>query len=199
MRTRLLLIASTVFPIWVGAQQPTATAEKQTENSVAQTFRSFGRPYGAWLIAAFDSIPASKYAYKPTEVQQSIGYIAQHLENANYQLCALFGKTKYVMTARDSLADTVKAKWPKDTLVARVKASLTFCGNEIAKLTDKDLADEMKAGSPGAQVTVTRARYLILLVTDLAEHYSQLAGYMRLIGMVPPSALPLSALPAPKR
>jgi hypothetical protein len=27
-------------------------------------------------------------------------------------------------------------------------------------------------------------------VTDLAEHYSQLASYMRLIGLTPPSALP---------
>ena len=28
------------------------------------------------------------------------------------------------------------------------------------------------------------------VATDLAEHYSQIASYMRLIGMVPPSALP---------
>jgi hypothetical protein len=27
-------------------------------------------------------------------------------------------------------------------------------------------------------------------LTDLAEHYAQLASYMRLMGMVPPSALP---------
>ena len=37
---------------------------------------------------------------------------------------------------------------------------------------------------------VLRARYLILLVTDLAEHYAQIAGYMRILGLVPPSALP---------
>jgi hypothetical protein len=28
------------------------------------------------------------------------------------------------------------------------------------------------------------------LVTDLAEHYSQVSSYMRLMGLVPPSALP---------
>jgi hypothetical protein len=34
------------------------------------------------------------------------------------------------------------------------------------------------------------ARSLLLFVTDLAEHYSQVSSYMRIIGMVPPSALP---------
>jgi uncharacterized damage-inducible protein DinB len=29
-----------------------------------------------------------------------------------------------------------------------------------------------------------------LLITDLAEHYAQVASYMRQLGMVPPSALP---------
>lgn len=46
------------------------------------------------------------------------------------------------------------------------------------------------AGATGAQQPVTRVRYLILLVTDLAEHYAQLAAYMRLLGLIPPSALP---------
>jgi hypothetical protein len=34
------------------------------------------------------------------------------------------------------------------------------------------------------------ASSLLAFETDLAEHYSQLATYMRLLGMVPPSALP---------
>jgi hypothetical protein len=35
--------------------------------------------YGSRLVAAFDSIPATRYDYRPTPAQQSIGYIAQHL------------------------------------------------------------------------------------------------------------------------
>ena len=125
-------------------------------------------------------------------MQQSIGYIAQHLEDANYQLCERFGSSKRVLTAKDSLADTVKARWPKDTLVARLRSSLVFCAEAIDRLTDANLGDTLMAGPPGAQQPVTRARYLILLVTDLAEHYAQLASYMRILGLVPPSALPPS-------
>ena len=188
MRIRFLLIAAVFLPVRLhGQQAPTA---QPRANQVAQTFKAFGRPYGHWLLVAFDSIPASRYDYRPTPAQQSVGYIAQHLEDANYQLCARFGNTSRAVTARDSLADTVKARWPKDTLIARLRASLVFCSEAIDRLTDANLADTLMAGPPGAQEPVTRARYLILLVTDLAEHYSQLAVYMRLLGILPPSALP---------
>jgi len=41
--------------------------------------------------------------------------------------------------------------------------------------------------------TPALARTLLLFETDLAEHYSQISSYMRLLGMVPPSALPPAA------
>jgi hypothetical protein len=193
MRIRFLLLAALMFPAGVHSQQPSRARVDSTPNGVAQTFRAFGRPYGAWLLAAFDSIPASKYDFRPTPVQQTIGYIAQHLEHANYELCYLFSGKKRTTTAKDSLADTVKAKWPKDTLIVRLRASLVFCGDAIAMLSDASLADTLTVGPPNAQQKVLRARYPILLVTDLAEHYSQLAVYMRLLGLVPPSALPQPA------
>lgn len=187
MRIRLLLCVAGL-PIQLHGQQ--VPAAQPSANRVVQTFKSFGRPYGGWLLIAFDSIPASQYGFRPTPVQQSIGYIAQHLEDANYQLCERFGNTRRVVTAKDSLADTVKARWPKDTLIARLRSSLAFCAEAIDRLTDASLGDTLMAGPVGAQQPVTRARYLILLVTDLAEHYAQLAAYMRLLGLIPPSALP---------
>jgi hypothetical protein len=107
--------------------------------------------YVRWLTAAFDSIPESEYVYRATPVQRSIGEIAAHLEHANYLLCAKFGDMPYRMTAKDSLADSIKARWPKDTLTARLKASFDFCRSAWTKLSDKNLADELTdiAGTPG--------------------------------------------------
>lgn len=190
MRPRLIVIAAVLLPASLTAQSRPAATTESPAAGVAQTFRAFGRPYGSYLIAALDSIPSGQYAFRPTPVQQSIGYIAQHLEDANYQLCSLFGDVKAVRTAKDSLADTVKARWPKDSLVARVRASLVFCGEAIGRLTDARLADTLRVGPPGATQPVLRVRFLILLVTDLAEHYAQLASYMRILGIVPPTALP---------
>jgi hypothetical protein len=148
----------------------------QAADPVIFQFIRFADIYGSRLVDAFDSIPAAKYGYRPTPVQQTIGYIAQHLENANYGLCARLSDVKRVTTAKDSLADTIKARWPKDTLVARLKASLRFCDDALERVSKLD--------SPAL------ANNLLLLESDLAEHYSQLSNYMRLLGMVPPSALP---------
>jgi hypothetical protein len=96
--------------------------------------------------------------------------------DANYGLCERLGGPKAPRTAKDSLADTIKAKWPKDTLVARLRASLQFCDDALERLPRLD--------SPALAST------LLAFETDLAEHYSQLSVYMRLLGLVPPSALP---------
>jgi uncharacterized damage-inducible protein DinB len=69
-------------------------------------------------------------------------------------------------------------------------AADAFRGGAIETLTDAQLADEFTVSTPSGSQTVIRARCLILLVTDLAEHYSQISNYMRLLGLVPPSALP---------
>ena len=181
-------IAAVFFPALLAAQQ--SATPQPPANPIVDTFRGFGF-YGGWLLAAFDSIPASKYAYKPTPVQQSVGYIAQHLESANYGLCEIIGGVKHLATAKDSLADTVKAQWPKDTLIARVRASMVFCDGVMARISDANLAEELTVRLPGnPERRAPRVRYVILLVTDLAEHYSQVSSYMRLLGLIPPSARP---------
>jgi uncharacterized damage-inducible protein DinB len=156
-----------VLPVALPAQAP---------DRVMLGFETFADAFGGRLVAAFDSIPSTRYDYRPTASQQTIGYIAQHLEDANYSLCERIGGTTHPRTAKDSLADTVKARWPKDTLVARLKASLDFCDAALARV------------APAQFPALTRT--LLAFETDLAEHYSQISVYMRLLGMVPPSALP---------
>jgi hypothetical protein len=157
-----------------------------TREDINFAFANFEDIYGSRLVAAFDSIPAARYDYRPTPLQQSIGYIAQHLEGANYSLCERFGDLKHTWTAKDSLADSVKARWPKDTLVARLKASLAFCDTALARMVPLR--------------SVVTAINLVGFETDLAEHYSQLAVYMRLLNIRPPTALqprPRSAIDLP--
>jgi hypothetical protein len=171
---RLPLIAlALTLPTAVPAQ---SSATHEPRNGVMLAFENFADIFGSRLKAAFDSIPAGRYDYRPTPPQQTVGYIAQHLEDANYTLCERIADLKHPRTAKDSLADTLKARWPKDTLVARLEASLRFCDTALARVAKLESAP--------------KARVLLAFETDLAEHYSQIAGYMRLLGMVPPSALP---------
>ncbi len=184
-RIASLALAALALPMALAAQQPSPTTDP-----ITGTYKAAGTRYGNWLVSAFDSIPASRYGYKPTPVQQSVGYIAQHLESANYALCAQFGSAPRMMTARDSLADTIKAAWPKDTLVARLRASFAYCDAAMATVNDSRLAETVMAGPPGNQRPYPRARFLLSFVTDLVDHYSQVAVYMRLNGMIPPSSQP---------
>lgn len=179
-------LGSLITPIATRAQDAASGVPKNSP--VLMSFYDFGGHYGGLLLAAFDSIPASRYAYRPTPSQQSVGYIAQHLEHANYALCSSIGGQRELSDARDSLPDTVKAKWPKDTLLARLRASLVFCAGAFERISDTKLTDRVPLGAAPSD-SVPRVRALLFFVTDLAEHYSQLASYMRLMGMVPPSAL----------
>ena len=144
------------------------------------------------VAQALDSIPEAKYGYKPTPAQLTVGYIAQHLAEDNYFFCNNFGAMKGTVTAEDTTtADSVKAKWPKAKLMSKLKESLTFCENAFAQLDDAKLAETFTAPGPNGQTRqVPRANVVVGHALDLADHYSQLANYMRLNNLIPPTALP---------
>jgi len=143
------------------------------------------------LAQAFDSIPESKFSYKPTPAQLTIGYIAQHLASDNYLFCNNFGPMKAALSAKDSTtADSIKAQWPKDTLVIKLKASLAFCEAAFAQLNDSKLGDLIVMSFNGTSRNSTRVTMVLGHALDLADHYSQLSNYMRLNGILPPTALP---------
>ena len=172
----------------LAAQNPPAAPPA---NPITTAFR--GRIMGLQrnLAQAFDSIPESKFGYKPTPAQLTIGYIAQHLESDNYLFCNQFGPMKGTISAADSAtADSVKAKWPKDSLVTKLKASFAFCESAFAQLNDTNLADPVTLTFGNNSRQVSRATMVLGHALDLADHYSQIANYMRLNNMLPPSVLP---------
>jgi uncharacterized damage-inducible protein DinB len=175
-------------PATVAAQQPPSGPPA---NPITTAFRGRTMNLQRVLAQAFDSIPASLYGYRPTPAQQSIGYIAQHLASDNYLFCDRFGDMKGTQSAADTAtADSIKATWPKDTLVAKLKASLTFCENAFNQLDDAKLADQVPITFRGQTRNVTRAAMVLGHALDMADHYSQIANYMRLNKLVPPTALP---------
>ncbi len=188
MKTRSLVMLALVVPAALAAQQPPAAP---SANPITDVFRGRIMALHRNLAQAFDSIPADKFGYKPTPAQQSIGYIAQHLANDNYLFCNAFGEMKFTRPAKETeTADSVKAQWPKDTLVAQLKASFDFCQRAFGQLSDASLAEQTALTFRGQTRNVTRASMALGHAMDMGDHYSQLANYMRLNGMLPPTALP---------
>lgn len=188
MRTFRKVIVAIAFPSMLAAQQP---APAPVTNPITMAFRNRITAMHRNIAQAFDSIPESKFGYKPTPAQLTIGFIAQHVASDNYLFCDQFGEKKSSLPESDTgTPDSVKATWPKDSLVTKLKASFAFCQEAIGQLEDGKLADQVTLSFRGQSRNVPRINMVLGHALDLADHYSQLANYMRLNGILPPTALP---------
>jgi len=188
MRLSHASLLALVLPVGLAAQQPQAAPPA---NPITTVFRNRTMALQRNLAQAFDSIPAAKFGYKPTPAQLTIGFIAQHLATDNYLFCNAFGDMKATRTTKDTTtADSIKATWPKDTLVTKLKESFTFCEQAFGQLDDAKLAAQTTMSFGGNSRSLTRAAMVLGHALDMADHYSQLANYMRLNNILPPTALP---------
>jgi uncharacterized damage-inducible protein DinB len=188
MKPSYLVILAFVAPFALNAQQ---TPAGPPTNPITTAFRNRISGLHRNIAQAFDSIPESRFNYKPTPAQLSIGYIAQHVADDNYFFCNNFGSMKGTRATEDTAtADSVKATWPKAKLVTELKESFAFCDRAIAQLDDAKLAEPVTITFANNTRTTTRAAMALGHAIDLADHYSQLANYMRLNNMLPPTALP---------
>lgn len=183
------VLALLALPGALAAQTPTTPAPNA--NPITTVFRNRTLAQQRNLAQAFDSIPERLFGYKPTPAQLTIGYIAQHLAEDNYFFCNNFGAMKATIAAEDTAtADSVKAAWPKAKLVEKLKASFKFCEDAFVQLDDAKLGETITMTFNGQSRPSTRAAMALGHVVDMADHYSQLANYMRLNNMLPPTALP---------
>jgi len=188
MRVTFAAIVALALPASLVAQQPSGAPPV---NPITTAFKGRTMSLQRILAQAFDSIPESKFSYKPTPAQLSIGFIAQHLASDNYFFCNLFGDLKATAVAEDTTtADSVKAGWPKEKLVTKLKASFTFCETAFEQLNDAKLGEQVTMSFRGQSRTIPRATMVLGHALDMADHYSQIANYMRLNNMLPPTALP---------
>jgi hypothetical protein len=166
-RISLAAIALVIVPALAAAQAPTADA-----------FRASTKQYAKNLTAAAEVMPADKYAFKPTPAQMSFGTIVTHLIEGNDFLCGLLGGAKAPTRAKLTETDA------KDKLVAQLKETFVFCDQALAKLDDSKLGEKVTMFG----MTMSRASAEMLTVGDWADHYSQMAIYLRLNGQLPPTA-----------
>src|SRR6185312_1283533 len=148
-------------------------------NPVSDAFRDHASSIGKNLVAAAEAMPADKYSFKPTPAQMSFGQILVHLSQGNDYLCGAIGGEKAPTRSKVAATDS------KDTLVARLKETFAFCDQVLAKVDDSKLGEQLPFF--GGK-TRSRAAVMTLTTGDWADHYSQSAIYLRLNGVLPPTA-----------
>jgi uncharacterized damage-inducible protein DinB len=169
----------TFLPVIAGLLVSAAPVLAQAPSPVAEALRATVKSAQRNLVGSAEEMPADKYGYHPTPAQMTFGQLVLHIATSNEFLCSRIAGTTAPTEAK--LTPTS----PKDQLVARLTRSFDYCATSFANLTDATLSDSVPFF--GGR-NVTRAAAIIDVTSDWADHYSQAAGYLRLNGMLPPTA-----------
>jgi hypothetical protein len=130
------------------------------------------------LVGAAAEMPPEKYAFKPTDAHMTFAQHVLHMANFNETMCALLSGT----TAPAHSKVTVSA--PKEQLHQSLHDSFMYCTTALSKLSDATLGQTVSFyGSP-----ITRAKAALILSGDWSDHYAVMATYLRLNGLLPPTA-----------
>jgi hypothetical protein len=171
-----LFAASALFTVAVSGQQTAAPVA----NPVSATVKTQLPRFAKNMVEAAQAMPQEKYSFKPTPEMNTYGHLVMHSAQANNGLCSKISGTA---APEVTLADTDS----KDKLVAALKSSFDFCTTALASADDSKLGDPVTLG-PNRQST--RAGVFILLSDEWFDHYGTQAVYLRLNGILPPTAQP---------
>ena len=163
------------------AQQAAPEAAKTEPNPVSAAVRSNLDRNSKNILAAVDDMPADKFAYRPTPEQVTFGQLVMHMATSNFRLSSVISGMG--MPKMDELKETDT----KEKLAGALKSSFDFCTEALGKTDDSKLSDVVFTRG---NFSLTKAAAMIALTNDFADHYSGAAMYLRLNGLLPPSAQP---------
>lgn len=174
MQTSLLIIGlatSSLVTIVLATQEPSTPVSDAVRSAADRAATNF--------IRAAEEMPPGKYGYKPTPAQMSFGDVIGHMSAGNDALCSSIGGVPSPKRA------DVAAAAPKEQLVARLRETFQFCKSALAKVNDSRLGEKVPYFS---DQETSRGQVMVAAAEEWAGHYSQIAVYLRLNGLVPPTA-----------
>ena len=176
----LLLLAASATAQTTPAQTTTAKMPPAPiKDPVSSALRDLLPGRQKNTVAAVEAMPADKFNYKPTADQVTFGHLVSHMVESNNLFCS---KAAAVPAPK---AEEAKESDSKDKLVSALKASFDFCSDALAKMDDSKLAEvtELFGGKQ-----FSRAFVSMILASSWADHYAEAAMYLRLNGILPPTA-----------
>ncbi len=130
------------------------------------------------VIKAAEKMPDSDYQFKPTPEIRTFARIVNHVTEAQFQSCTLVNGGKFDPKSVPSDTGT------KAEILAGLNASFAECDKAYGALTDANVAEVMV--NPRAK----RSRITLAWgnISHDNEQYAELSTYLRLKGLVPPTA-----------
>ena len=170
-----LLLA--MLPALAVAQAPPPSSTNPVSDALRQGLTRSSKN----MTAAVEAMPADKFSFKPTSDQITFGHLALHIAESNHLFCSKISGV--AAPEGPKLAETDA----KEKLVAAVKESFDYCSSSLAKVDDSRLADSIPLFNGRS---FSRAAVMFILSGSWADHYSAQSMYLRLNGVLPPTAQP---------
>jgi len=182
-----LFATLTAVPIAALAQRPASApaqapppvpAQAAPANPISASENKMYTMLSGVVIAAAEKMPEESYSFKPTPDVRSFGQLVGHLADSQYFFCSsVQGETK-------PSGKVEKNKTNKADLLAALKEAVAYCQKTYAGMTDAKGSETMKLMNQDfAKLTVLSAN-----TAHDYEHYGNMATYMRLKGIVPPTS-----------
>jgi uncharacterized damage-inducible protein DinB len=174
-RIILAVFAAALISFAAAAQQSAAPETNPVSNAVRKSLERESKI----LTAAAEAMPVDKYTFRPTPEQMTFAHLVMHMAGSNNFLCSKISGTDAPK------ADKLTEEDGKEKLVTALKASFEYCTQALAKVDDANLGEQLPFF--GGR-TISRAGAMIALTNDFYDHYSMAAIYLRLNGVLPPTA-----------
>jgi hypothetical protein len=198
IRVVVILLIGLAFLIarFAKGQQPFA-AEIAKKETVASAFtRGFG--YQEYQVrSAAETMPEDKYGYRPAEGKfknekpefgpaevRTFAEQVKHVACANFAFAAELDGSKPPEACDKGGPSPAKTK--KELLIY-LRDSFAAVNKSLAAINEKNMFDPIEG--PYAAPT-TRLGLATTIIWHAADHYGQMALYLRLNGIVPPSSRP---------
>jgi len=176
----MLMATSSAFAQQAAPAASAAPDMSPVANPVSGFVKAGVARYQKNMVAAAEAMPAEKYSFKPSPEMNTFGHLTMHITQSNYTFCS---KISGQAAPDVKIAETDA----KDKLVAAMKDSFAFCTTALEKVDDSKLGEQfMFFGNR----PISRGGALVALGGSWTDHYATEAIYLRLNGILPPTAQP---------
>jgi len=180
--------------------KPAQERPPQAQSSQEKLTASQANPLSTWnklayarvkgiLLKSAEKMPEENYAFKPVDTVRSYGQIVGHIADAQYLFCSI------ALGEKNPAPDIEHSKTSKADLIAALNTAFAYCDKAYDGMTDATAVQTIKLFGNDAP------RLSALTVNNMhdLEHYGNLATYMRIKNIVPPSSEQQQPPPQPAK
>lgn len=177
MRNLILFLAAAGMAL---AQDPATNPQLASMRSIYMMVRSN-------VLKSADAMPEAKYGYRPTDSVRSFMQQLQHVADAQYFMCSAANGDP---AKNRNIEQSNKLK-TRAELVSALNEAYAFCDAVYARLSDASSSELVDF------IGEKRTKLAVLSFNNAhtMEHYGNIATYLRINGIVPPSSAGAGTVP----